>query len=191
MLNELECVWTALFGECISSGLKHNEHVLNSSIAAELAEGDGEVLPRRNHDKKLYSLKRVLQSILDNGDAELTEVALEAVFRVREDLVNAFKAVAQDQAFDKMHADALKLIIIDALNRKVKELNPDFIATTTDVTNVDTVRGYFAASSQLKQLVSSIKSVDKEIEDANAAIHKAKLQMEKVEEYITALKNKK
>lgn len=87
-------------------------------------------------------------------------------------LQNAFKAVAQEQGFESMHSDALKLIIIDVLNRKVKERNPEFVASTTDISNVKAVRGYFERSSQLKQLIRDIKKADCEIRETRQNIER-------------------
>ncbi|GFE53871.1 flagellar associated protein, putative [Babesia ovis] len=163
MLNELECVWMALFGDCVVPELRHNEHILNSSIASEFSSLEREGITAKTDEAKLYSLKRVLQVILDNADSELTEVGVEAVFKAREELVNVFKNVAQNQGFDETLKDAIKLVIIDALNRKVKERNPEFTTSTADFGNVNAARGYFEASGDLKDLVREIKQMDEDI----------------------------
>ncbi|CDR97660.1 hypothetical protein, conserved [Babesia bigemina] len=202
MLNELECVWTALFGECVTPGLRHNEHILNSSIASELAPADNDGIPSRNEDAKLYSLKRVLQVALDNADPELTDVAVEAVFKAREELVNVFKDVAQDQGFHETLRDAIKLITIDALNRKVKERNPDPAPSMTDVGNVKAVRGYFEKATEIKQLLKNIKALDSDIARVQRDIQQVtdlpgyliniqdRATLERVEEYMNAFRDR-
>ncbi|GBE62259.1 transcriptional coactivator pterin dehydratase, putative [Babesia ovata] len=201
MLNELECVWTALFGECVTPGLRHNEHILNSSIASEFSSTDNDGISSRNEDAKLYSLKRVLQVALDNADPELTEVAVEAVFKAREELVNVFKNVAQEQGFNETLRDAIKLITIDALNRKVKERNVDLAPSMTDIGNVKAVRGYFEKATELKQLLKAIKQVDSDIARVQRDIQQVtrlpccvinvqdRATLEKVEEYMNALQS--
>ncbi|ORM40577.1 uncharacterized protein BXIN_1978 [Babesia sp. Xinjiang] len=190
MFNELEYVWMALFGDCVVPELRHNEHILNSSIAAEFSSIERDGIGTRNDEAKLYSLKKVLQVILDNADSELTEVAVEAVFRAREELVNVFKNVSQTQGFSEMLKDAIKLIIIDALNRKVKERNPEFTTATTDLSNVKAARGYFEKSAQLKDLLRDIKRLDENIEGTQRNIQQMKATLHDVDEYIMALQNK-
>ncbi|GIX65638.1 transcriptional coactivator pterin dehydratase, putative [Babesia caballi] len=203
MIDELELVWTALFGECVAPGLRHSEHILNASIASEFSSLDREGITSRAEDAKLYSLKRVLQAILDNADPELTEVAVEAVFKAREELVSAFKNVAQEQGFGEKLRGAIKLIIIDALNRKVKERNPEITTNTTaDISNVKAVRGYFEKSAQLKQLLRDIRQADDDIKTTQQDIQQVRLMvaglnttqmrhtLENVESYISALNSK-
>eukprot|EP00371_Babesia_bovis_P001944 XP_001610591.1 hypothetical protein [Babesia bovis T2Bo] len=160
MLNELECAWLALFGECIVPELRHNEHILNSSIASEFSSLDRDDSISKPEEAKLYSLKKVLQVILDNPDTELTEVGVEAVFKAREELVNLFKNVAQSEGFSETLKDAIKLVIVDALNRKVKERNPDYTIPDVDVSNVNAAKGYFEKSADIKDILREIKKVD-------------------------------
>ncbi|UKJ88523.2 hypothetical protein MACJ_000967 [Theileria orientalis] len=164
MLDELPCVWNGLFSESGDYSFGYNEKLLTTSIAHEYSSthSNRDVL-NNNHNNRLYSLKRVLQLILESNDSEITNEALESLFKLREELLATFTEVAHEQNFEELLSESIKLIIVDAFNRKVKDGNKDYSPSMTDVSSVKNVELFLKVVSEINTLLNDIKKTNKQI----------------------------
>ncbi|KAK2198141.1 hypothetical protein BdWA1_001146 [Babesia duncani] len=188
MINELACVWTALFTESPNFAGGFNEKLLNAALETELNQvSNGRDFNfNQGEDTRLYSIKKALQSALEHRDPMLGDLPIEAIFKVREELVSTFLEVARDEDFEQMYQYALKLVIIDSLNRKIRDGSTDAPTLSGSVSSVASLDKYLGVISQIKHLVAEIKSA----KEAIAAAKKEMGRLEEMEREIDAYTNR-
>ncbi|UKK00919.2 hypothetical protein MACK_000994 [Theileria orientalis] len=163
MLDELPCVWNGLFSESGDYSFGYNEKLLTTSIAHEYSNTHSNRDVLNNNNNKIYSLKRVLQLILEGNDSEITNEALESLFKLREELLATFSEVAHEQNFEELLSESIKLIIVDAFNRKVKDGNKDYSPSMADVSSVKNIERFLKVVSEINTLLNDIKQTNRQI----------------------------
>eukprot|EP00375_Theileria_parva_P004042 XP_766729.1 hypothetical protein [Theileria parva strain Muguga] len=171
MIDELLCVWNGIFSESNDYSFGYNEKLYNISFTQEFANfvtnslsnsSTKDPLSAKN-DPKPYSFKHILQLILHHNDPELVQEALQSLFNLRESLINVFGEVSVENGFEDLLRDSIKLIIVDAFNRKVKEGNSDYAPVLLDVSGVKHIENYLKVTREIMSLVNNINQINQKI----------------------------
>ncbi|EKX74235.1 conserved hypothetical protein [Theileria equi strain WA] len=203
MLDELPCLWNRLFGESTKYSSGYNRKLLNRAIEIErLNLQINKDLQHNSFEPEHYSFKRILGLILDSNDPELVENALDALLRLREELIvrysptssniniqGTFKDVSDEYGFEQMLENSIKMIIVDHFNRKIKDTHQEFIAQPDEVSNVAIINEFIGVISELKSLVKNIKSAIANIEKTNRRAEEVERRQNVVEECLKFLED--
>uniref|UniRef100_A0A3B0MPD5 Uncharacterized protein n=1 Tax=Theileria annulata TaxID=5874 RepID=A0A3B0MPD5_THEAN len=183
-MDELLCVWNSIFSESNEYTFGYNEKLYNLLITQEytnyinssknyINSSKNNINPFKDNinptkdinsfnDIRPYSFKQILQIILNNNDPEIN-IILNTFFNLREYLINSFNEIMIENGFEELLKDSIKLIIVDAFNRKLKQMNIDFTPILIDVTGVKNIEQYLQIIKEIKLLINQINNINNNI----------------------------